>query len=332
MRCRLVSLLALLVMIPAAAAAQGGTVNPACSDPAFVGPTLQGGNACQIIYDMFGYGAQQYASAAAGGNQEIGRADAIGGFLSWRVGMQLTGATVDVPAIKENGSGVELGPAFQQAIPMTSADYIQFSVNGAVGLFKGFDLGVVRVGALDLLAAFNVLPGTSGGGYKLTAGHKIYLSYGGRVGVIQEGKVIPALGVTYLVRDLPTMTILASDVLNNTIAVSQMKMNTSAWSITVGKHFGIVSLVAGGGQTKFDASGLLMWSVNGTNPIVSPPISAASTQTDWFGDFGVDLGSNVQLTVEYGGSSGGQIQTYNIFDPAAGAFHSFLTAAISIGR
>jgi len=97
MRCRLVSLLALLVMIPAAAAAQGGTVNPACSDPAFVGPTLQGGNACQIIYDMFGYGAQQYASAAAGGNQEIGRADAIGGFLSWRVGMQLTGATVDVP-------------------------------------------------------------------------------------------------------------------------------------------------------------------------------------------------------------------------------------------
>jgi hypothetical protein len=75
-----------------------------------------------------------------------------------------------------------------------------------------------------------------------------------------------------------------------------------------------------------------MWSVNGVNPTVSPPITATSTQTDYFGDFGVDLGSNVLLTVEYGGSSGGQIQSFNTFDPPPNSFHSFLTAAISIGR
>jgi hypothetical protein len=332
MRRCLVSLVVLLVMLPAAAAAQGGSVNPACSDPAFVGPTLQGGNPCQILYDMFGYGTQQYVSVVSAGNQEIGRADALGGWLKWRVGMELTGATFDVPAIKEQGSGVALGPAFPQAVPMTGADYIQFAVNGALGLFKGLDLGGLRLGAVDAIGGFNVLPGTTAGGYKMSAAHKIYFSYGGRVGVIQEGKVIPALGFTYVVKDLPTMTLIASDVLQNTIAVSQLKMNTSAWTVTVGKHFGIVSLVAGGGQTKYDASGLLMWSVNGVNPTVSPPITATSTQTDYFGDFGVDLGSNVLLTVEYGGSSGGQIQSFNTFDPPPNSFHSFLTAAISIGR
>ncbi len=285
-----------------------------------------------MIYDMFGYGSQQYVSVVSAGNQEIGRADAMGGWLKWRVGMQLTGATFDVPAIKEFGAGIPTGPAFPQAIPMTGADYIQFSVNGALGLFKGFELGALHVGAVDAIAGFNVLPGTSAGGYSMSAAHKIYLAYGGRVGVIQEAKVIPAVGFTYVVKDLPTTTIQASDVLQNTIAVSQMKMNTSGWTVTVGKHFGIVSLVAGGGQTRYDASGLLMWSVNGVNPTVSPAISATSTQTDWFGDFGVDLGSDVAVTVELGASSGGQIQTYNTFDPAANSSHSFLTAAISIGR
>ncbi len=331
MAARFVSSLVALTLMAAVAAAQGGSVNPACSDAAFVGPGLEGGNPCQKAYDMFGYSTQQYANVIAAGNPEIGRADGVGGFPKFRVALELNYSTLVTPALRESGS-IATGPAVSTTIPTLSADYIAVQVNGALGLFNGFDLGAVRIGALDAIANINFVPSTTGGGFTVSADHKAYIGYGGRLGVLQEGKVIPAVGVSYIIRDLPKMTLIADDVLNNTVAVSQMKMNTSAWSVTVGKHFKAVSLVLGGGQTKFDASGLLMWSVNGINPTVSPSISATSMQTDFFGDFGVDLGSNVHVMVEYGASSGGQINTFNTFDPSANSTHSFLSAAITFGQ
>jgi hypothetical protein len=271
-------------------------------------------------------------SVLSAGNAVIGRADALGGFPKFRVALEISGTVFDAPAFRQLGSGYPIGEASPQIVPMTSTDYFQVSANGALGLFGGFDLGVVRIGALDALVGLNMLPSTTAGGFTVSSGQKFFFSWGGRLGVIQEGKAMPAVGVTYIVRDLPTTNLIASDVLDNTVAVSNMKLNTSAWTATIGKHFGIVSLVAGGGQTTFDASGLLMWSVNGINPTVSPAITATSVQTDYFGDFGVELGSSIHLLVEYGMSSGGTYKTYNTFDPAAGASHSFLSVALAIGK
>ena len=199
-------------------------------------------------------------------------------------------------------------------------------------MFGGFDLGVIKIGALDAILNLNVVPALSAGGYKVTGSQKFYLGWGARLGAIQEGKLMPAVGVGYLKRDLPSTNIIASDVLNNTIAVTDMKLNSEAWSVTVGKHLGIFGLVLGGGQTKFNSTGQLAWSVNGINPATIPTISSTSTQTEYYADVDFALGSSVNLALEYGQVSNSDLKTYNSFDPSSGSTKSFFAVLLSFGH
>jgi hypothetical protein len=331
MRFSLVSGCAALCVISASAAAQG-TVDPACQDPAFVGPGLPGGDPCQRAVDVFAYATEQYSVLLAGGNPEVGRADALGGFLHFRIYLQGNVQTFYVPAFKEIGSGLPTGPAVSSTIPMQTTDFGALTAGGVIGIYGGLDLGVVKIGALDGIVNLNVVPALTAGGYSVQSDHKLYFGWGARFGAIQEGKLIPAVGVAYMQRDLPTSAIIASDVLNNTVAVTNMHLNSSAWSVTVGKHFGILSLVVGGGQTKFTSSGDLMWSVNGINPTTVPTISSSSTQTEYFGDVAFALGSSVSLGLEYGQVSKSDLQTFNTFDPPAGSTKSFFAVTLSIGH
>jgi hypothetical protein len=332
MRISLVSVSAAVFAITSMAAAQGGSIHPACQDPAFVGPGLEGGDPCQRAVDVFAYATEQYSVLLVGGNPEVGRADALGKFLSFRVSLQGNIQTFYVPAFKELGSGLPTGPAQQGTISLQTTDYGTLSAGGVVGIFGGFDLGVIKIGALDAILNLNVVPALSAGGYKVTGGQKFYFGWGGRLGVIQEGKLMPAVGIGYLKRDLPQTNIIASDVLDNTIAVTDMKINSEAWTVTVGKHLGIFGLVLGTGQTKFNSTGQLAWSVNGINPTTIPTISGSSTQTEYFGDVDFALGSSVNLALEYGQVSKSDLKTYNSFDPPSSSTKSFFAVLLSIGH
>jgi hypothetical protein len=331
MRMRGLLVLSAIVMTAFSAVAQG--VNPACQDPTYVGVGEPGGQACQRAVDSYAYAVQQYAVLLSAGNLELGRADGLGKFPNFRVTLRANAMSLVAPAFR--ASGIPVGPVTTPSTMNTqSTDYAMFAVEGMIGLFDGLDLGFGRVGALDAYASFNLVPGTTAAGYSVTPDHKVYISWGGRVGLLQEGKVLPGVGFSYLQRNMPTSYITASDVFTNTIVVSSLKIDTHAWSVTAGKHFGVLSLVLGGGQTTFTSSALISWAIQ--TPIATqgslPTQSAGSTQTQYFGDIGFDLGSSVQIILELGQVSGSSLTTFNTFSPSAGSSRSFGSFAISFGH
>jgi len=317
------------VLAATRAAAQGGALNPACSDTAFVGPGLEAGNACAQAFDSFAYATQQYAILLSAGNIEPGKADAVGGFPHFRVALHVTGMSLSAPALKS--SEIPPGPATPGAVNTQPTDFATVAADGTLGLFKGIDAGFARIGALDAWASLNIVPGSSAAGYSVTPSQKLYLAWGARVGVIQEGKVMPGIGVSYLVRNMPKSTVIASDLFDNTVYVYDMTIDTHAWAATIGKHFGSVVLAFGAGQTSFSSAANITWSYNGVNPTVEPPVSATSLQTQFFGDFGLSM-SGFDIILEVGQVEGSTLETYNTFNPAAGAPRSFASVAVSFGH
>ena len=302
----------------------------ACKDPALVGATLQGGTACQLGFDTFNYMSPQYSLVSVAGNIEVGRADALGAFPHFRVALHVTGMSMALPAFK--ASGINPGPAVSSTVPTQGNDYLSFAADGALGLFGGFEVGGLKVGALDAYLSVNIAPTTSAAGYTATPSPKIYFGIGGRLGVLQEGKVIPAVGLSYVSRDLPTTTILGSDFFDNTVAVTNLNVKSHAWTITVGKHFSAVGFVLGGGQTSFSSSGTIAWSVSGQNPVGTlPTTSGSSTQSQYFGDVDFDLGT-LQIALELGQVTGSELTTFNIFDPSTSTTRSYFSLAVTFGH
>ena len=320
--------LALLAIGTLNARAQGGSVNPACADAAIVGPGLIGGSACQRAFDSFAYTTQQYAVLLSAGNIEMGRADALGGFPHFRVALHATAMSLAFPAFVSDG--IPVGPASATTLSTQSTDFATVAVDGTLGLFKGFDLVFARVGALDLYVSANIVPGTSASGYSVNPSNKLYFAWGGRVGLLQEGKMIPGVGVSYLSRKLPKTTVTASEYFGNTLGVTDLVIDTHAWSVTVGKHFGVVGLLLGGGQTTFSSSGNLTWLVPGNSPSNLPTVTATSAQTQYFGDFSLTFGP-VGVVFEIGQVQGSTLTTYNSFDPGVGATRSYASGAVTFG-
>ena len=309
--------------------AQGGPVNPVCTDPAYVGPAMDAGNACQRAFDSFGYASQQYGVLLSAGNMELGRADALGAFPNFRVAFRATGMVVFAPGFQT--SNIPIGPAQPGPIFTQSYDFALVEIDGMLGLFKGFPVGSTHMGAVDAWTSFNVVPGASAAGYSISPQNKFYFAFGGRVGILAEGRAIPGVAVSFFQRNMPKSSVVASDQVGSGIAVNEFKMNTRAWSMTVGKHFDVVGLLVGAGQTHFASSATVGWTIQDTAGTAHPPVSASSTQTQYFGDFSLTLGQ-VDFVLEVGQVLGSTLKTYNTFDPHSDWGRSFASAAITFGH
>lgn len=321
--------MAALVIGTTASAAQGGAANPVCSDPAFVGPKQDGGDACQRAFDTFAYTTQQYGIMLTAGNMELGRADALGGFPHFRAAIRATGIVLYAPGFET--TNIPVRPVTPGDVYTQSYDFATVELDGMLGLFRGFALGATQIGALDAWLSVNVVPGASASGYNVSSQNKVYFGWGGRLGLLQEARVVPGVSVSYFARNMPKATITAADLFGNSISVTNFEMDTHAWSATVGKHFGVVGLILGGGQTYFSSSANVGWTVSNVTPTVQPPIAASATQTQYFGDFSLTLG-DVDFVLEIGEVSGSNLTTYNSFDPTSGSSRSFASAAITFGH
>jgi len=318
-----------LVFVTSVGIAQGGPLNPACTDPAFVGASMDGGDACQRAFDSFAYATQQYGILLSAGNMELGRADALGAFPNFRLAFRATGIVLFAPGFQT--SNIPIGPAQPGSVYTQSYDYATVEINGALGLFKGFEVGTTRMGAVDAWLSVNMVPGASAAGYKVEPTSKVYVALGGRLGLLAEGKSTPGVAVSFFQRDLPKSNITATDFEGSSIAVNNFSIDTHAWSATVGKHFGVIGLLVGAGQTHFSSKATVSWTVNDTTPAMQPPVSAGSTQTQYFGDFSLTLG-RVDFVLEVGEVFGSDLKTYNTFDPHSDWGRSFASAAITFGH
>jgi hypothetical protein len=270
-------------------------------------------DACQKTVDLFQLMAPQLATAVTAGNATLGEAGTLGGLGHFTIEARGNVVRGAVPFV--NNATLATVGAEQTNFKTSSVAIPAAFVDGGVGLFKGFGVGLTHIGGLDVLGSAFYAPNYTGHGITVRPDRGIELGYGGRLGIVDETAVSPAISVTFMERDLPTTQITGVDNDGDSLRVSNLSVKTSAWRAVIGKHFLIVGLSAGVGQdhekssTDIEASGGILGLIT-ASALATP--SQSLTRTNYFGDLSFDP-PLVHLIFEVGGVSAREIATYNTY-------------------
>jgi hypothetical protein len=198
---------------------------------------------------------------------------------------------------------------------------------------------VTNVGGVDLLVNVAYIPNINQDGSSFTTPNGNWkFGYGVRVGITQESVVAPGVSVTYLKRDLPEVSLIGttgSNSSNNSsvqdsLAIRDLSVGTTAWRLVASKHFGFLGLAAGAGQDQYTQSATATATVHVNNqPYTSSPISVAEnvTRTNMFADLSFNF-PILKVVGEIGQVSGGSVETYNTFSKDPNASRLYASAGI----
>ncbi len=312
-----------------AAALPAQSIDPHCTDPAVVGAAHTGGDACQKVADLFNYMNMQLGTWVAGGNPTLGQGGTLGGLGHFSVGVRANVMKATIP--KVNDIQVHSGPPVLTNIPSSDKWVGLPSVDVAVGLFKGFPIGVTNIGGVDALVNVAYLPSYSKNSISVGAqSNKWKIGFGGRLGIIQESLLLPGVGVSYMVRDLPTAQLSGEDNSGNTVSISDYRIRTKQWRLTASKKLLFLGVAAGVGQDKYDTRASLTYNVGGDTPNAPIALHISPTRTNYFADLSFNL-LLAHFVAEIGRVSGGAITTYNSFSIDASAARTYGSLGIRIG-
>jgi hypothetical protein len=302
----------------------GGLASPVC--PAGTNqPQRVAQDACQQAYDVYQFMAPQLGAAIVGGNATLGQASTLGGLGHFSIGIRGNAFKGDLPDVQNftqrSGGATPAAtlPTKNQFVGLPAADV-------AIGLFGGLPLALTSVGGVDLLLSATYVPTIDQSNVSIKPKQNLQLGYGARIGLLSESIIVPGVSLTYLKRDLPTTSItgsaqytsVATGPTTATFAISNAKVNTSAWRLVASKSLLILGLAAGVGQDKYDQAADISATVQGTLPtpfsqtISVPATTQSLTRTNYFLDASMNL-LLLKLTAEVGQVSGGTVNTYNAF-------------------
>jgi len=312
---------ALALFASAALAQGGGLATSPC--PSGSGPLDQNRIAqdiCTQAFDVYQFMSPQLGLALAGGNATIGQGGTLGGLGHASVGVRgnaFRGLLPDVGNFTQSTSGAQQRelPTKNQIVGLPTAD-------AAIGIFKGFPVGLTNVGGLDLLVSASYVPtiDSNGDNVSVSPDQNWQFGYGARVGLVRESLISPGVSLTYLKRDLPKMSIIGTTG-SDSISVRNASVKTSAWRLVAGKSLIAFSIAGGIGQDTYDQSadieGVVHTTVAGV-PVAaraSVPSSATKqslTRTNLFLDLSLNL-PVFKLVGEIGDATGGTVDTFNSF-------------------
>ena len=305
------------------------SIDSHCSDPSIVGVAHQGGDACQKVADLFKYMNMQLGTWVAGGNPTLGQGGTLGGLGHFAVGVRANVMKATIP--KVNDIQVQSGPPVSTNIPSSDKWVGLPSVDVAVGVFKGFPLGLTNIGGIDALVNVSYLPSYTKNSIHVGAQDgKWKLGFGGRLGIIQESLLLPGVGVSYMVRDLPTAELSGTDNSGNTVSISDYKIRTKQWRLTASKKVLFLGLAAGVGQDKYDTKASLTYNVDGNTPDSPIALHISPKRTNYFADLSFNL-LLAHIVAEIGRVSGGDISTFNTFSTSASDSRTYGSLGIRIG-
>lgn len=328
--------LVLACSVAPAVAAQSA-IDSRCTDPALVGSRNEGQDACQKALDLLNYMTPQLGTLIAGGNATIGQGGTLGGLGHFALSVRANAMRASLPDI--DGAGVNYGDA-QRSNYVTEAQWAALPVvDAAFGLFKGIPLPLTNVLGVDVLVNVSYLPELEHHPLSLTTPDGSFkFGYGARIGVLQESLVLPGISVTYMKRDLPRTTLIASwegGALTSadTARLENFDIGTTSWRVVASKSLLAFSLALGVGQDRYEAEASAFYSVN--EPLArfeGGPVRYTFdvTRTNVFLDLITNLGL-MKLVGTIGGVSGGDIPTYNNFDKEADASRIYGSLGVRIG-
>jgi hypothetical protein len=296
-------------------------------------------DACQKGVDVFQYLAPQLGAVIAGGNATLGVGGTLGGlgriYISGRANLVNSNIPrVDQVTPSTTGARADEYPTQSQFAGIPQADV-------AIGLFRGFPLGVTNVGGIDLLGSVSYLPSIDASGVHLTTPNgSLKLGGGVRVGIIQESILFPGVSVTYLRRGLPTVDLLANSEDGDTLHLSKIDVSTDSYRIVASKTLLLLGIAAGVGQDRYSSSATGSAYVSarglpglGTDAASVGPISMRQkiTRTTYFVDATLNF-PIVKVIGEIGRTGAVDVPTYNSFaGSAAGAAQTFGALGVRFG-
>ncbi|MEO7103467.1 MAG: hypothetical protein ABI311_08780, partial [Gemmatimonadaceae bacterium] len=294
---------------------------------------------CQKTIDFFQFVAPQLGTIIAGGNATLGVGGTLGGpghiYVSGRANI-VNSSLPSVGQLDPSTSGARSDqiPTQAQVAGIPQADV-------AIGLFRGFPIGVTNVGGIDLLGSVSYLPALNSSDFRIKTPNGSFKFGGGvRVGIVQESLIFPGISVTYLRRGLPTVDMTATNASGDSLRVNDANITTDSYRLVASKSFLSLGLAAGVGQDRYNTSANASGYVasrglvgSGTAAASVGPIAMSQkiSRTTYFVDATLNL-VIVRLIGEVGRTSAVNIPTYNSFiGSSAGAAQTFGAIGIRLG-
>jgi hypothetical protein len=293
-------------------------------------------DACQKSVDLFNYMTPQLGTAMVGGNPTLGQASTLGGLGHFSFGIRASAVEGSIPKF-DDAPDPSLNDAVSTEYEMEDTPIPMPAVDLAIGLFKGIPLGITNLGGLDLLLSAAYVPEIDKDDQEirlLTPDGSLKIGFGARLGILQEGAIMPGLSVSYLQRGLPTLNI-STVTSDDTVEVRDLKFDASSWRIIASKKLLFIGLAAGYGMDNYKASGDITATVTGPcpgNPLLTCTITPGNdangrrnslvdfdqdvTRSNLFANLSLNL-VILKLVAEVGQVSGGDIKTYNTYKDAA---------------
>ena len=274
-------------------------------------------NSRQQAADLFQYVAPQLSTALAGGSPTLGQSSSLGGLGHFSIGVRGTGVQGSLPDVQNfpvcytGRYSAEL-PTSSQVIPGGGAD-------AAIGIFRGLPLALTNVGSVDLLLSATYLPEFNDNdvSVKLPDG-SLKIGYGARVGLLSESIIVPGVSLSFMRRDLPTVDLMATSGVNDSLFVTGLKMKTTSWRIEASKSLVIFGIFGGVGKDHYESSvdrvsaSVLAGGFGRANATIDPSPAQDLDRTNIFA--GVKLNLMIfKLAAEVGRVSGGEVTTFNTF-------------------
>lgn len=270
-------------------------------------------DACQKATDLWAYMMPQIGTSLVGGSHTLGIGTTLGGLGHFAIALRGNAVMGDLPDL--SGLNVSLAGAQNSNIAANEQIIGLPGVDFAVGLFKGLPLGVTRVGGVDLIGSVTYVPDIEGDGVSLAASDgNTKVGLGARVGLLEQSLIVPGVSVSYLVRDLPTMSVTAS-ASNADFALNDFSVKTTSWRVAAQKNLLLFQLGAGFGQDTYDASSAITGTVTGGGAFTADPAQELK-RTTMYGSLGFNL-LIAKVVAEVGQVSGGEVTTFNTFSEAA---------------
>ena len=298
-------------------------------------------DACQKSIDVFNYLAPQLGALVGGGSSELGRGGTLGGLghfgISVRANVLGGGRLPDLGHVQLSYTGAQ-----RTNFQMNSQTLALPTADAGIGLFGGVPVGLTRVGGLDLLLSGAYVPSFSSGQVHVTrTGSALQVGYGARLGLLERSRFVPGVGVTYLHRELPQTSILATTNDGGTIGVSGARVATDSWRIAANQRVSLLGLSAGVGQDRYDARATIAGSVAVDVPGYGSGVSSFTqdfsqrlTRTNVYGAASLPAGGLAQLVAEVGRvSGGGTVATYNGFSGRSPTdAYAYVSLGVRVGR
>lgn len=274
---------------------------------------------CRKANDLFRFLVPQVGVAVAGGNPVPGEGGTMGGFGKRAISLRVIGVEGQLPrnTVPLNLTGAAVSSDFgakRTLVPLPAAD-------AAIGLTSGIPFGLTNIGGVDLLLGATVLPKVSEGAFQLDpkGSGGVALSYGVRVGALQESSLVPGLSVSYMRRKLPKVD-LGYTPGNDTLRVANTSVRASSIRIVASKRFPLLGFAAGVGRDVIEGSSeinaVVNESVSGTPQratITLPLLAEKVTRNTAFVNMSVSI-LITRLVAEVGWSAKGDARpTLNTF-------------------